>query len=246
MKSMSWNQQDTDMPLNLPEYLLPVEQVGYEHPYRGGQEVLCQVLCVWLAIGHLPTKREIFLKHFMSHIHQDGIHTRVEERSSRPPLLYIHRVVKNPQSHKSKTAESRHIRKRPQVFVDRDEAFVSGALGQYSRDDPQYESPNEKSCDYLLVLVPVMQKNFPCLKTQKSHQYGVDASQNTLRVKGHHRLIYNPWWRCLVNVVISEQPAINVTCSSTSAVLVQAQVTNAPWTQITSWAVWHWEEEGQT
>lgn len=62
-------------PLNLPEDLLPVEQVGYEHPYGGGQEVLCQMLCMWLVVGHLPAKGEVLFKHLVTHVHQDGIHT---------------------------------------------------------------------------------------------------------------------------------------------------------------------------
>lgn len=105
--------QDGNTLLNLPEDLLSVEQVGNEHPYGGGQEVLCQMLSVWLAVGHFPAKGEVLFKHLMTHVHQDWIHTGVKERRSRPPLLDIHHVVKDHEKHKGKTAKSCHIGQRP-------------------------------------------------------------------------------------------------------------------------------------
>lgn len=61
--------------LNFPEDFLPVEHVGDEYPIRGSHKVLGQVLSVGLAVGHSPTEGEVFLKHFMAHVHKDGVHT---------------------------------------------------------------------------------------------------------------------------------------------------------------------------
>lgn len=79
--------------LNFPENFLSVEHVGDEDPTQSSHEILGEVLGVGLAVGHSPTEGEVLLKHFMAHIHQDGVHTRVVERCSRPPLLHIHCVV---------------------------------------------------------------------------------------------------------------------------------------------------------
>lgn len=57
-----------DDPLDLPEYPLPVEDVGYDHPQRSGNEVLGQVFTMGLCIPHLPLKWEVVLKYFMANV----------------------------------------------------------------------------------------------------------------------------------------------------------------------------------
>lgn len=61
--------------LNLPEDFLSVKHIGDEHPNRSGHKVLGQVLSVGLAVGHSPAEGEVALKHFMAHIHENGVHT---------------------------------------------------------------------------------------------------------------------------------------------------------------------------
>lgn len=61
--------------LNFPENLLSVEQVGDEDPTGSSHKVLGEVLSMGLAVGHSPTEGEVLLKHFMAHVHQDGVHT---------------------------------------------------------------------------------------------------------------------------------------------------------------------------
>ncbi len=62
-------------PLNFPENFLSVEHVGDEDPTGSSYKVLGEVLGVGLAVGHAPTEGEVLLKHFMAHVHKDGVHT---------------------------------------------------------------------------------------------------------------------------------------------------------------------------
>lgn len=56
---------------DFPEYPSPVKYIGYYDPKRGGSEVLSQMLCVGLTVLHLPLKREIVFKYFVSNVDQD-------------------------------------------------------------------------------------------------------------------------------------------------------------------------------
>lgn len=63
------------MLLDFPENLLFEEHIGDEDPTGSSHKVLGEVLSVGLAIRHAPPEGEVFLKHFMAHIHKDGVHT---------------------------------------------------------------------------------------------------------------------------------------------------------------------------
>lgn len=69
--------------LDFPENLLSVEQVGDKDPTRSSHKVLGEVLSVGLVVSHAPAEGEVFLKHFMAHIHKDGVHTWSHESESR-------------------------------------------------------------------------------------------------------------------------------------------------------------------
>lgn len=61
--------------LNFPENLLSVQHIGDEDPTWSSDKVLAEVLGVGLAVAHAPVEGEVILKHFMSHIHEDRVHT---------------------------------------------------------------------------------------------------------------------------------------------------------------------------
>lgn len=95
--------------LDFPENSLSVEDVGDNNPQRCGNNILDEVLGVRLAVDHAPPERKVVLKHFVAHIHEDGVHTRVEERCPRPPFLNINCVIDQHKQHKGKTGQCRHI-----------------------------------------------------------------------------------------------------------------------------------------
>lgn len=99
--------------LNFPKNLLSVEHVGYEDPTGSSHEVLSEVLSVGLAVDHSPTEGEVRLKHFMAHVHKDGVHTRIIERRSWPPPFHIHCVVDQHEQHKRKAGQCCHIGQGP-------------------------------------------------------------------------------------------------------------------------------------
>lgn len=61
--------------LNFEENLFSVEHIGDDYPTRSRHKVLCQVLCVGLAVAHLPAEGEVLFKHFVTHIDKDRVHT---------------------------------------------------------------------------------------------------------------------------------------------------------------------------
>lgn len=75
--------------LNFPENLLSVEHIGDEDPTGSSHEVLGQVLSVGLVVGHAPTEGEVLLKHFMAHVHKDGVHTwnHASERRAKVTMI---------------------------------------------------------------------------------------------------------------------------------------------------------------
>lgn len=61
--------------LNFPENLLSVENVGDKNPTAGCKKVLDEVFGVGLAVNHAPAEGEVVLKHFVTDVHKDGVHT---------------------------------------------------------------------------------------------------------------------------------------------------------------------------
>lgn len=61
--------------LDFPEDFLSVEHICDENPTGSSHKVLGEVFSVGLAVGHFPSEGEVILKHFMSQIHEDGVHT---------------------------------------------------------------------------------------------------------------------------------------------------------------------------
>ena len=72
--------------LYLEEEPLAVEQVGDQHPERGGPQPLEEAPPVAVQVLQLPAEREVETQQGVAHVHQDGVHPWGGTGRQRPRL----------------------------------------------------------------------------------------------------------------------------------------------------------------